>query len=283
MGRFLTADTIVPDEADPQAYNRYSYVHNNPVNFTDSSGHCDDQRQCLVLARNVNFDWWPDNPPVERTRFFVDGLGYFDSGHIWRGYSYANLILDQINDAIENGGGHVYLASEYEVGEAFITSYWVSGDITEDQIIGIALGIYMDFEIAYETFQATLFDPSALSSFTPEDLPSDYIGFWAAVNGLAYNDIPTILKSYGEVTPFPVESIFEMDSYLMMGRSGTYRTSVPAKNHEFLPMDYAIDSLGNKRLVNVPWPNALQLTPIESGPNTWLPSVSPYGDFQLPQ
>lgn len=58
LGRFLTADTIVPDPVDPQAYNRYSYVHNNPVNFTDSSGHCDDQRQCAVWTRNANTVKW---------------------------------------------------------------------------------------------------------------------------------------------------------------------------------------------------------------------------------
>ena len=40
IGRFASADTIVPDTADPQAYNRYSYVRNNPVSLVDPSGHC---------------------------------------------------------------------------------------------------------------------------------------------------------------------------------------------------------------------------------------------------
>ena len=38
LERFLSADTIVPDPADPQSFNRYSYVNNNPVNDVDPTG-----------------------------------------------------------------------------------------------------------------------------------------------------------------------------------------------------------------------------------------------------
>lgn len=38
-GRFLTADTIVPDPTNPQSANRYSYVYGNPINLVDPSGH----------------------------------------------------------------------------------------------------------------------------------------------------------------------------------------------------------------------------------------------------
>jgi RHS repeat-associated protein/uncharacterized repeat protein (TIGR01451 family) len=43
LGRFLSADTIVPSWADPQSLNRYSYSINNPLRFTDPTGHsyCD--------------------------------------------------------------------------------------------------------------------------------------------------------------------------------------------------------------------------------------------------
>jgi RHS repeat-associated protein len=40
LGLFVSADSIVPDVADPQALNRYAYVRNNPVKHTDPSGHC---------------------------------------------------------------------------------------------------------------------------------------------------------------------------------------------------------------------------------------------------
>ena len=39
IGRFLSADTIVPDPTNPQQFNRFSYVANNPVRFIDPTGH----------------------------------------------------------------------------------------------------------------------------------------------------------------------------------------------------------------------------------------------------
>jgi len=39
LGRFISADTIVPGAGNPQAFNRYSYSLSNPLNYTDPSGH----------------------------------------------------------------------------------------------------------------------------------------------------------------------------------------------------------------------------------------------------
>jgi RHS repeat-associated protein len=39
LGRFLTPDTFVQYPASTQGYNRYTYVNNNPLSFTDPSGH----------------------------------------------------------------------------------------------------------------------------------------------------------------------------------------------------------------------------------------------------
>jgi RHS repeat-associated protein len=40
IGRFISADTIVPEPGGSQGFNRYAYVNNNPVRYTDPSGHC---------------------------------------------------------------------------------------------------------------------------------------------------------------------------------------------------------------------------------------------------
>ncbi|MEO0492333.1 MAG: RHS repeat-associated core domain-containing protein, partial [Actinomycetota bacterium] len=39
-GQFTQPDTIVPDPTEGIDYNRYAYVRNNPINYTDPSGHC---------------------------------------------------------------------------------------------------------------------------------------------------------------------------------------------------------------------------------------------------
>ncbi len=43
VGRFISADTIVPDPGSSQGYDRYGYVNGNPINRSDPSGHCYDE------------------------------------------------------------------------------------------------------------------------------------------------------------------------------------------------------------------------------------------------
>ena len=39
LGRFISADTVVPEPGNPQALSRYAYVYNNPLKYTDPTGH----------------------------------------------------------------------------------------------------------------------------------------------------------------------------------------------------------------------------------------------------
>jgi len=56
LGRWISADTIVPEPGNPQSLNRYSYVNNNPLKFIDPTGHysyppgCEHSEQCMK--------WW---------------------------------------------------------------------------------------------------------------------------------------------------------------------------------------------------------------------------------
>jgi RHS repeat-associated protein len=39
IGRFISADTIIPNPANPQAFNRYTYCLNNPLKYVDPTGY----------------------------------------------------------------------------------------------------------------------------------------------------------------------------------------------------------------------------------------------------
>ena len=58
IGRLVSADTIVPSPGDPQSLNRYAYVQNNPLKYTDPSGHA------LWAGEDIaqEFDLYTANP-----------------------------------------------------------------------------------------------------------------------------------------------------------------------------------------------------------------------------
>ncbi len=39
LGRFISADPLVPEPGNPQSLNRYTYVRNNPLGYVDPTGH----------------------------------------------------------------------------------------------------------------------------------------------------------------------------------------------------------------------------------------------------
>jgi RHS repeat-associated protein len=56
LNRWLQPDTIVPAPLNPQSLNRYSYVRNNPLRYTDPSGHC--EVICLVIGVGIALIVW---------------------------------------------------------------------------------------------------------------------------------------------------------------------------------------------------------------------------------
>lgn len=53
LGRFLTPDTIIQFPASSQGYNRYTYVNNNPLSFTDPMGHSVWRAQILFAVHTA--------------------------------------------------------------------------------------------------------------------------------------------------------------------------------------------------------------------------------------
>ena len=49
----MSADSIIPDPTNPQSFNRYSYTYNNPIRYTDPTGHCIFELPCPEAVDNA--------------------------------------------------------------------------------------------------------------------------------------------------------------------------------------------------------------------------------------
>ena len=73
LGRFVQADTIIPSAGDSKSYDRYAYVNNNPVKYTDPSGH--------IIPEEIDWPWergyTPTPDPAPTTTPGPETIGYF--------------------------------------------------------------------------------------------------------------------------------------------------------------------------------------------------------------
>ncbi|MBC7251753.1 MAG: RHS repeat-associated core domain-containing protein, partial [Anaerolineae bacterium] len=56
LGRFVSADTVVPNPGNPQDLNRYAYVRNNPLRYTDPSGYLTEDQ----IKAYLGVETWED-------------------------------------------------------------------------------------------------------------------------------------------------------------------------------------------------------------------------------
>lgn len=61
MGRFLSVDPANAQPDSPQAWNRYSYVRNDPLSRIDSDGRADFETHVKNIASALGFHWWNDS------------------------------------------------------------------------------------------------------------------------------------------------------------------------------------------------------------------------------
>ena len=60
IGRWISADTIVPDPANPQSFNRFSYVLGNPLKYVDPTGYFEEEVLIEQYGREQVNEWKQD-------------------------------------------------------------------------------------------------------------------------------------------------------------------------------------------------------------------------------
>ena len=87
VGRFITPDTVIPDIYNPQDLNRYSYVRNNPLKYTDPTGHYRDFGMGNdVVGKTGLLDTENEEDQVPDATSFEEEYG-----------DYYDLMMDQFN------------------------------------------------------------------------------------------------------------------------------------------------------------------------------------------
>ena len=157
IGRFIQPDSIVPEPANPQSLNRYAYVLNNPLRYTDPTGHAECvEEECSLVFHPVSGEIIRRGPGV--SYWNQSGMGlfwdwYFEQGPETRYYGRAAaLTKDVMNDEGVQAARDVFYRSSGEPLEGHLYSFdrpiqpireaaqWLSG---EDKTgAGSVLGSY---------------------------------------------------------------------------------------------------------------------------------------------
>ena len=214
-------------------------------------------------------------PPATRSQYTFDPTyGWFDRSHIgdW------GWLLNDVRSAIGVKGG-VYISpptdrcpSGFCGLMSYDVTYWVSGMVTDKDVVGVALGIFKHYETSWEIWQGDVLFGN--SSFAIEDLSSDYIGFYAsAVGRNAYevleNDLGVDWQPSGSPPPgghidalsVKIPSI-EQDGRGMLYLDTSWGCCFQESTHtQFLPAGGTVSH----------WPKHMQLKEIPMSSGLWRP------------
>ncbi len=106
LGRFMSADPFVQALYNSQSYNRYSYVFNNPLSFTDPSGYTSGIYKDYGVRRGDEDTDTVDvlgNCPSGVT--CLTGDAAYQLGQDWQSYT-SRMVNQSINDAINQAINH---------------------------------------------------------------------------------------------------------------------------------------------------------------------------------
>ncbi len=133
IGRFISADTIVPAPGNPESLNRFSYALNNALRYVDPTGHCpENDQECIgvynqvqgQLSFNANYLKADISWDAAKLR---DLLGWIVGGHI--------------NFTQNNLGGSYWNSSSFDIALTALDKAQTALGPRTDMLLGLGDGL----------------------------------------------------------------------------------------------------------------------------------------------
>ena len=196
-GRFMSRDTWKGDYSNPHSLNKWAYVEGNPINRIDPRGNYaepalgilndDDPPLPCTLADDYQFCILTNGAFIDESHYGSNK----DDPHSSQSGFWADL-------QAKRGAGIETIGLEQDSMTFKYIAYYtvdIPSTISDPYLKKIGAGIFLDFQIRFETWQYSKFLFFANhSSFEAADIPSTYLGYVAAVNDFSYE---TIIEKLG--------------------------------------------------------------------------------------
>ncbi len=188
--------------------------------------------------------------------------GWFDTTHFATGQP--AQVIEDVTTAVLSGGDTITISQGLHGGVTGYTGhYWISGQVAKTEVLSVALGVYLDWSYRFEAWQGE--PPRSLAApFTPfaiEDLPSQYLGFFAAAHDLTPAQVFACYLGGAEVVEGEPPHLTFNPSLTDPEQTGGLQR---LQNETFVPLVETETGWQHQ-----PWPEAMQMTPIRSKPQTW--------------
>lgn len=216
-----------------------------------------------LVCDQIPADMGEPSPPLPDTHYLLThSHGWFDRAHFNTGQP--GQVLTDVQTAVANGGGVIVIdQGVHDDVMGYTAVYYVSGHVNEADTTAVALGIYLDWSMRFELWQAEpphgLIAP--LTPFAVEDLPSQYLGFFAQAHHMPIEEVfACYLGSVSGSEEGPPSFAIARDRMVADGWAGIVRL----QNKTFRPMVKT-----NESWQYVNWPKPMQMTSIATSQSTW--------------
>lgn len=202
--------------------------------------------------------------------FYNPNYGWFDRTHFGSGNP--KQVIADVRAAVTAGGGRVTVEQIVHDGTAgYRATYIVSGEATRQNELAVALGIYENWSYRFESWQGELPQRLAgfLSPFAVEDLPSHYLGFFAAAHEMEVHEVlachlPATVETDDSPPRFTTSQAVVANSEEEGEEANWLNHPKRLTNEQLRPMIFE-----KSGWENVAWPTEMQMEMIDSSTGLW--------------